>query len=322
VRNSGIKDSLDSGSGRRFGLGSRIGIEEEIVDVENLPYTSKVEGFEQDFGSMWKTRLKFFQRDHKRLVETVNQGVPSSSLQPVELVDLGNDNIKGTSDDQILTVYEQDISTLGQDHFLLTNPPGFRSSSQGIEALLNKELPKRWFLTLSFTAYKATGPASPGNGEFENDTGIAGSLFDNPNTLLNARGRLFFDRAYLGKLAAHGRAPLGFSLGSVIRYSDGLPFGRRLIITGLNQGPFYIMATPRGELGGLRTQVNLVFDQRIGRDFKIASHKFSGYVDIFNLLNLNKSLLEWDLSGPLFDQRLPLKVMNPRVVRFGFRWNF
>jgi hypothetical protein len=82
------------------------------------------------------------------------------------------------------------------------------------------------------------------------------------------------------------------------------------------------MATPRGEPGGVRTEFNMIFDQRIGHDFRIAGRKFSSFVDIFNLFNLNKSLREEDLSGPFFDQRRPLEFLNPRVARFGIRWNF
>ena len=279
-------------------------------------------GLEHIFSHQFLASLRVFRRDDKRLIETVNVGIPSSAFHPVEVFDPGNDNLVGTSDDQILTIYNQDPNTLGRDHFSLTNPPDFRSLYEGIEAVIRKELVKRWFLSLSFTAYKGISPASPGNSEFENDPGAIGSLFDNPNTLLNARGRLFFDRAYVGKLSAYGRAPLGFDLSSVVRYSDGLPFGRRLIISGFNQGPFFVMATPRGEPGGVRTEFNMIFDQRIGHDFRIAGRKFSSFVDIFNLFNLNKSLREEDLSGPFFDQRRPLEFLNPRVARFGIRWNF
>lgn len=279
-------------------------------------------GLDHTFGHKFLSSLRLFRRDDKRLVETINTGVPSSAFRPVGIFDPGNDNLPGTRDDQILTIYNQDPGTLGLDHLLLTNPQGFRSLYEGIEAVLRKELVQRWFLSLSFTTYKGIGPASPGNSEFQNDMGVVGSLFDNPNTLLNARGRLFFDRAYVSKLSAYGRAPLGFDLSSVVRYSDGLPFGRRLIITGFNQGPFFVMATPRGQPGGVRTEFNMIFDQRIGRDFKVAGRNFSSFIDIFNLFNLNKSLRQEDLSGPLFDQRRPLEVLNPRVVRFGIKWNF
>ncbi len=82
------------------------------------------------------------------------------------------------------------------------------------------------------------------------------------------------------------------------------------------------MATPRGQPGGLRTQFNLTFDQRVQRDWVIGRHKISLLADIFNLLNSNDSLREYDISGPLFPQRRPVEVLNPRVFRLGLKWGF
>lgn len=103
---------------------------------------------------------------------------------------------------------------------------------------------------------------------------------------------------------------------------DGLPFGRKLIIPDLNQGPFFVMATPRGEPGGFRTQYNLNFDQRISRRFDLGKFQMTLLLDVFNLLNSNKNLREVDISGPQFVRRQPLDIQNPRVFRFGIRLGF
>lgn len=277
---------------------------------------------DQQFGRRVQASVRLFRRDDKRLVETVNEGVPSSAFRPVQLFDAGDDNLPATRDDQVLTVYEQNPATLGQDRFLLTNPPGFRSLFEGLEIGLRQELGERWFLSLSWSAHKVVGPSSPGNSEFENDSGVIGSLFDDPNSGINARGRLYFDRAYVGKAAVHCRVPGGWQLGSVVKYLDGLPFGRKLIVTGLSQGPFFVMATPRGQPGGLRTQFSLTFDQRISREVEFGRVKLALLIDIFNLLNLNRNLREFDISGPWFPARRPLEVQNPRAIRLGVRWSF
>ena len=279
-------------------------------------------GLEQNFGSRLQLGVRLLQRDTKRLVHTVNVGVPPSAYTPVNVLDPGDDNIPGTSDDRILTVFNQDPSTLGQDRYLLTNPAGLNAAYKGLETNVTGRLLEHGFFSVSFAAYKSEGDGNPGNSEFENDLGVIGSLFDNPNTLINSRGRLFFDRAYVAKVAAYYTTPLGLHLGSVISYFDGLPFGRKLIFPDFNQGPFFVMATPRGEPGGFRTQYNLTFDQRISREFDIGSARLSLMVDVFNLLNLNKSLNEFDISGPVFPQRRPLDVENPRAFRLGFKISF
>lgn len=287
------------------------------------PFTDEFEfGLEHEFGRRLRASAMLLQRDTKRLVHTVNVGVPFSTYIPVKIFDTGDDNIPGTGDDQTLTVYNQNPSILGQDRYLLTNPHGLNASYKGLETNLAGNLSERGFFSLSFTAYKSEGDGNPGNTEFENDPGVTGSLFDNPNTLINSRGRLFFDRAFVGKIAAYYQAAFGFHLGTAISYFDGLPFGRELIITGLNQGPFFVMATPRGEPGGFRTQYDLNFDQRISREFKFGGLRMSVLLDIFNLLNLNHSLREYDISGPLFPQRRPLEVQNPRAFRLGIKLSY
>ena len=50
------------------------------------------------------------------------------------------------------------------------------------------------------------------------------------------------------------------------------------------------MATPRGEPGGFRTQYYLTFDQRVAQESDLEGCGVAATVDVFNLLNLNKSL--------------------------------
>ena len=283
------------------------------------PYTNEwTIGLDQSFFHRFDASLRLIRRDAKQPINRVNVGIPASAYTPVKIVDPGDDFKQGTGDDQNLIVYNQDPRTLGQDRFLLTNPPGLNANYEGLEAVIRAGLFRDWGMSLSFSAFMAKGTTNPGNSEFQNDPGVIGSLFDDPNNLLNARGRVYFDRAYVGKIVAYGKAPFGFHLGSVISYYDGLPFGRELIVTGLNQGPIFIMAKPRF----YRTQFNLTFDQRISRDFLIGSHKITFLADAFNLLNVNKNLMEEALSGPLFPLRVPLAVENPRVIRFGIKFGF
>ena len=286
------------------------------------PFTEEFAvGLDQRIGNRIFLEARGFRRDQKRLIAPVNAGVPFSSYAPVTIFEPGDDNLPGTSDDQKLVVFNQDPATLGRDQYVLANPPGLRSSFKGIELAVRLNFAERGFLSVSFTASQAVGTTNPGNTEFENDPGIAGNLLDNPNNLLNARGRIFFDRAYVGKVASYVRLPFGFYSGTVIRYADGLPFGRKLIVTGFNQGPFYIMATPRGEPGGVRTQFDLSFDQRLAHDFTVGRLRLSAMIDAFNLLNSNRSLAEYEVTGPGFPPRTPVEFQNPRVIRVGLRLN-
>jgi len=287
------------------------------------PFTDEISvGLEQMLAGRLLASVRLFRRDDHRLIGLENVGVPFSDYQPVQVLDPGNDGIPGTADDQVLTLYNRDPSALGRDFFLLTNPPGDRASFKGFEIRLARPLAHRWEYSASFTATHSMAPTSPGNSVYENDTGFLGTLYADPNTLLYDTSRTYFDRAFVGKATGYYLAPGGFRLGAVFKYYDGLPFGRLLFVNGFNQGPFFVRTTPRGHPGGFQTQFNFTLDARVAREFAIRHGTLAGYLDCFNVLNMNRNTLESDLTGPQFQSRIPLAIEAPRLVRLGAEWRF
>jgi hypothetical protein len=269
--------------------------------------------------------LRLFRRDEKNRIAAVNTGVPSQAFSPVVILDPGPDSKAGTFDDQTLTVYAQDPSTLGRDLYLLTNPPGLRMLNYGLAAEIGGGV-RFVKMHASFMAVKSYGPTNPGNGVLENDPGVIGALFQDPNTALNASGRAYFDRAYVGKAQVAATLPArlgGIELAGTAVYLDGTPFGRRLLVTGLPQGPFLVAATVRGSPeGGNRTEYALNWNLRLGRTFPVRPGNIRLSVDILNVLNAGKKIQEVDISGPLFNRRLPAAIQPPRFVRFNMEFLF
>lgn len=261
--------------------------------------------------------LRLFRRDEKDRVAAVNIGVPPEGWSPRVLRDPGPDFIPGTFDDAQLVVREQDPATFGRDRFELRNP-GLRTMNKGMVAELAGRTPRLdW--RVSFLAVKTFGPANPGNDFWENDSGAVGALLEDPNTSVNATGRNFFDRAFSGRLAIRWDGPGGIEVASVATYLDGLAFGRRLLVRELAQGPLVVLATVRGSPeGGHRTQFLLNWDLRLSRAFSAGGARLKVHAEIFNLLNRASRLREDDMSGPRFNERLPLTLQPPRFVRMGF----
>jgi hypothetical protein len=267
--------------------------------------------------------VHLFRRDDKDRIAALNAGIPSSAFTPVALTDPGPDGIAGTFDDQRLTVYQQSPATFGQDRYLLTNPPAMREMYAGVTA----EIRTRWrgvTAGASLVAEKSWGPTNPGNSEYSNDPGALGALFLDPNTSINAAGRSFFDRAYIGKLYASYRIPrLGIELATVADYLDGLPFARQLLVTGLAQGPFVVNATLRGSPeGGNRAEHVSNWNFGIRRAFRLPYGSLSGIADVLNAMNAAHAIQESDLTGVSFNRRLPVAIQAPRLVRLGFRYDF
>ena len=259
--------------------------------------------------------IHLFRVDMKGRIAAFDVGVPNQDYSPVSIVDPG--------DGQQLTVYAQNPATLGQDRYLLTNPAGLEMQNTGFVA----EAKTQWHsltLNASFVGEKSYGPTNPGNGLFENDPGVVGSLLLDPNTAINAANRSFVDRAYVGKIYGTYRLPWGgVELASVADYLDGLPFARQLLVTGLPQGPFLVDATVRGSPeGGNRAEHVMNWNLGIRRAFKLRFGSITGLAQIMNVTNAAHKIQESDITSPAFNLRLPVALQSPREVSLGGIYTF
>lgn len=286
------------------------------------PYTDEYSiVFNSAFGEDWYFTFGGFYRGTRNLVKTLNVGVPLSAYDSHYILDLGDDSIPKTEDDQIFVVYDQWSDTLGQDFFLLTNHADDPRVSHyfGLDLNLVKRFGPLFTFFLSMTATQAEGSTNPGNTEWENDDGVIGTLFDNPNTLINAKGRLRFDRAYTVRIGFSYTAPWGINLGCIAKYYDGQPFSRKIIVDNMNQGPFYIQAHSRG---AVRYEFNLTLDLRIEKSFSIGKSKLRLLLDGFNILNSGLATEENEWTSPQFKLRYDTEIQSPRVFRLGLAYEF
>jgi hypothetical protein len=297
-----------------------------ILPTLRRPYSDEFDaGAEFPLARRSVANIHLFRRDGKNRIAAIDTGVPAQAFTPVSILDPGPDGIPGTFDDQRLTVYAQNPAGLGQDRYMLTNPAGLRMLNTGLLAEARTEW-RRLALHASIVAEKSYGPANPGDAVNENDPGVIGALFLDPNTAIHATGRSFVDRAYVGKIQASYRLPSacgGIEVAGVADYMDGLVFARRLLVTGLPQGPFLAATTVRGSPeGGNRAEYAINWNLRVSRQFQLAAGRFAATADILNVTNAGQRLQEDDLSGPSFNQRLPVAIEPPRFVRIGFRYEF
>jgi len=315
------------------GDGSLAGIDPGLRPARTREF---VAGVEVSPGEDFVLGLTFFDRRESDLVESVDVGVPVSGYTVRYLEDPGGD-IVGPQDDQLLPVFERRAETFGLDRYLLTNPPGHTALHQGVELSIEKQLGARFALSAGATGSRTE--VRGGNRGFratENDQGVIGELFDDPNADTYSRGRGFFDRAYTIKLAAAWRGPGDLRLGLVARYQDGQPFGRLVVVPDLPQGPEAIPATPRGQHSGRtsttdpegrpltaeghRFSYTLTVDARVEKGIRLGAGRLALVTEVFNLLGQRNEVEENPVWGPSF--REPTAVQPPRTARLGVRFDF
>jgi hypothetical protein len=280
----------------------------------------------------WRLRLGGVDRREKDLLETVDVGAPASAYDVRYLPDPSGD-IAGPQDDQLLPVYDRRADSFGLDRYVLTNPPGDTSLHQSVELRVEKTFGRRLFLRVGATASRTEGAGAwRGFRVSENDQGLVGELYDDPNAETHARGRTFFDRAFTIEALGAWALPGGVRLGAVVRYQDGQPFGRIVIVPDLAQGPEAIAATPRGQIArawamdaegryivpsGHRFSYTLTVDARVEKSVRLGKARLVLGVEAFNLLDQRNEVEEDPVWGPSF--RTSTALQPPRVVRIGVR---
>lgn len=255
-------------------------------------------------------------RRQSHLVGVLNTGVPLSSYRVFYVHDINA--LEGDpEDDQQLPIYERLPSSFGQDALLLTNPDADGVAHSGIE-LTYEFVTSRWFMLFGATAYKTVGRGGAiGHSVLENDPLVLGDRYWNPNATKDPDGRLFFDRAYVGKWSTAYRAPGDVLLACTVRYQDGQPFTRMVVAPDLAGGPEVVQAYT---MGRTRFTYTATVDVRIEKRFMLGTRRAAVRLDAFNITNHKNELEEDVMTGPMF--RLSTIVQPPRTLRLGMRVEF
>jgi hypothetical protein len=316
-----------TGANREGPLIMRFGGPDSSIDPALRPPHAGEVNLGAEVSLPWKSfaRARLFRREEKDRIAALDTGVPASDYLPVQIDDPGPDGLPGTFDDQSLTVYARQPASFGQDRYLLTNPPGLSALAEGMVAEAGGQW-RGYGAHATFMAVETSGPTNPGNSPLENDPGVIGSLDSDPNAGINASGRQFFDRAYVGKAQFTGKLPRflgGILWENTVNYMDGADFARELLVTGLPQGPILVDATVRGSPGGgNRAEHVMNWNLRLARPFPLARGEIRLALDVVNVLNSDNKILEVDASGPTFNLRLPLALEPARFLRMSVRYAF
>jgi hypothetical protein len=216
-----------------------------------------------------------------------------------------------------VTALDRAAGLYGRDRYVLTNDTGDPARSWGIELSIRADA-ERVVLMASGAFTWALGPAAAvGFAPTANDQDVLGSMFVDPNAGTEARGQLFQDRSHTAKIAAIWRLPARASVGAVLRYQDGQPFARLVVVPNLTQGPTAVRAYANG--GSAFTYTGTL-DVRVQKAFTVNGGDAAVYVDVFNAPNVSNEAAERVVAGAAF--RTPTSVQPPRTAVVGIRLTF
>ena len=175
-----------------------------------------------------------------------------------------------------------------------------------------------WCFSFSFLAHIGMGRTSFGNGAGANDIGILSESQADPNTLINAYGRIDGDRAYLAKVFFGFHVKKNLVIGANIKYRDGTPFAFIETVDRYDQRAFYYKTikaeNERGIKGGPRKDYLTDVSFQIRYSFRLFLLDAEADLSVFNILDVGSELSEYVFSG---GARLANELQIPRSLRLS-----
>lgn len=232
------------------------------------------------------------------------------------VTDPGPDGVSGTSDDQALQVFDLQPGTTSNRVFTNPSDPAYDSDFKTFEVTLNRRMKGRWMALTSFGytwLNQFFGTTSTTNSL--DSAGLGKAYNWRPNQRRFGREQ---SSLYNYKLIGRYEFPYGVGFSASYKYQSGRNWGRSLSVALPTAGS----ETIRVEQADAQRAPNVgIFDIRVDKSFRLkGSHRITGMLDAFNLTNSDAVTNFRITSGSRYREIIAL--LDPRIVRFGIRYDF
>lgn len=282
-------------------------------------------GVERELFEDFSASATFIAKWEKNLIDDVDRAHLDWDhyVQTGELVWSGYTAVQGTDPftGDPVTFYEMN-DTFGDYGFVFQNVPGTARKYTGLEFKLTKRLSNRWAMQSSYVWSNGRGIL---NTSRDQSTGFTG-FYDDPNSMINAYGRLDYQREHLVKVQGTYMAPLGITVSGYYQFGSGVPYTRviRSYEAGLGslyQGGVSIFAEERGSR---RLPDQHLLDLRIEKAFNVGRGEIALQFDAYNVFNNNKAtsvgnVTDYDM---FLDGQAIYGIMGPRYFQLGVLYRF
>ena len=292
------------------------------------PYADEINiGIERELFEDFSASLTFLAKWEKNLIDDVERGHLdwNNYLETGELVWTGYHEVIGTDPwtGEDVTFYEMD-DDFGNYGWLFQNVPGTARKYRGLEFKLSKRMSKRWAMQASYVWSRGEGILNTSRGQ---STGFSG-FYDDPNTMINAYGRLDYQREHLVKVQGTYAGPWGINVSAYYQFGSGVPYSRvlRTYEAGLGdlyQGGVSILAERRGSY---ELPDQHLLDIRLEKTFPVWKGLLGFQVDVYNAFNSNTATsvgsttnVDW-FQGP--DGQAIYSILGPRYFQLGILYRF
>ena len=267
-------------------------------------------------------RLAYVYKNIRNLWGEVDTIRTSAYNVPFTINDLGADNIAGTGDEQQFQTFGF-ATGLGQNR-VYTNPDGNDADFQTVEFSLNRRMTGKWMLLNSF-GYTWSKQQHVSTAATPVPTGYTRNFSYRPTD------RLFGDEfgretstIWNYKLVGRYTMPYGIGASGSLRVQSGQQYGRTITVNVPGEGNRGVRVEP---ITAHRFDNVSIFDLRADKTIRLPKlGKVTLQLDGFNLFNNNavtnfrQNSANNATATNLY--REVTGILDPRIFRVGFRWDF
>jgi len=236
---------------------------------------------------------------------------------PFNFNDIGDDGLAGTADDK--TVQLLDRPATAPSNRVWTNPENGHADFNTVEVGLNRRFSGKWLLLTSF-GYTWSNQI-PSMTSSTSNTGVAGNLrsyFYRPSQLMFGDQGFETTTTWNYKVVGRYVLPYDFGLSGSWKVQSGNQYGRVTSVTFPGDGAQNIRMEPAT---AHRAPSVGIMDMRVDKSLRFGKiGKLTLQLDAFNILNSGVVTVFRTATGTTYNEVLGL--LDPRVIRFGVRYDF
>ncbi len=237
---------------------------------------------------------------------------------PFTFTDPGADRVVGTSDDQAFSTQALAANT-GTDRVFTNLGERGDADFQNVEFAINRRFSGKWMLLTSFgmtwSTMAHTQTANGNLGRYGNTT----FPYRPADRLMGDDG---IETSSLWNYKVIGRyvMPLEIGFSGSWKVQSGFNYGRTISVAMPIEGNRTIRVTP---LDAYRYPSVAILDLRLDKSFDMGKYgKFSPMLDVFNVMNSGVPTNVRTTNTATAPFQEAITILNPRVIRFGVRYNF
>jgi hypothetical protein len=303
---------------RSVGGGGSVRVDPDLEHAYGQEFSTHVE---RELAESLSVRASYVMKQTRNIWAEVDLGRVNAYTIPFSFVDVGPDNVRGTSDDQTLNLFDRQRTATEQ--LMYTNPgridgmPAFEGDYHTVEFAINRRFKDKWLLLTSFEHSWADDFRNVTVGTGNLDVARPGTNFRwRPNERRFGRqNTTYWNYKLLGRYVF----PYDLGVSASYKLQSGFNWPRTISVALPNAGTETIHAEP---VDSNRTENVHILDFRFEKSIKFGRRfgSVTGMVDIFNIMNANPITNFRIVTGPRFKEVISL--LDPRIMRFGVRWDF